>query len=74
MESKFARTSNQVHVYKVWFDMSRLLWLVPQALQGEDREMQSQYQTVRDIAVIMNILTETSTAAQLQGLVHFMPS
>lgn len=28
-------TSNQVHVDEVWFDVSRLLWLVSQALQGE---------------------------------------
>ena len=28
-------TSDQVHVDEIWFDMSRLLWLVPQALKGE---------------------------------------
>lgn len=34
-------TSNQVHIDKVWFHMSCLLWLVPQALQ-EETETQSQ--------------------------------
>lgn len=38
----FFLTSNQIHIYKVWFHMSRLLWLVSQALQGGDREAQSQ--------------------------------
>lgn len=28
-------TSNQVHIDEIWFNVSRLLWLVPQALQGE---------------------------------------
>lgn len=35
MHTRVPLTSNQVHIYKVWFDVSRLLWLVPQTLRGE---------------------------------------
>ena len=41
-------TSNQIHVYKIWFDMSSLLRLIPQALQGEtERHSQCQREELR---------------------------
>lgn len=47
-------TSDQVHVYQVRFDVSRFLWLIPQALQGET-ETASQPQTSSNAAPLRKL-------------------